>query len=177
MRMRKQLGDMAAYWRLGRLNSAELVVLARYLLECGVDSPALRELARESQPLVSDVDATFARALTELAVAVPDWDGAWDHVERLRDERHARIVAADCLSGELDPIDFARHVYLWVNDGRDHGWADVRNGVEVQAVARCGGQTVDATGRERRLTESERLEMATTAKELAKAMFDSLDDG
>ena len=71
-----QLRDMetviaAAYWSLGYLRSEQLPQIASAWMEAGLDSPTMRVLAGESQPIMSEVGPMYAQMLAELNIEVP----------------------------------------------------------------------------------------------------------
>ena len=91
-----------ALWALGRLYSEQLPVIAYEWLEAGWDSPTLRMLAGERNPIMSEVGPMFDKALEELGFVVP---APSDVPMQLVSEIAQKIV-----EGTVSPYDGAREI-------------------------------------------------------------------
>ncbi len=60
-----------ALWALNRIYSEQLPQIALQWLELGLDSPTLRILAGERNPIMSEVGPMFEAVLEELEFVVP----------------------------------------------------------------------------------------------------------
>ena len=89
--------NTVALWALGRLYSEQLPQIALQWLELGLDSPTLRILAGETNPIMSDVGPMFETVLEELEFAVPARD---DVVTQFLKGVSCRIVAGTVLPYE-----------------------------------------------------------------------------
>ena len=78
-----------ALWALGRIYSGQLPRIALQWLELGLDSPTLRILAGETNPIMSDVGPMFETVLEELNFSVPS---SGEAVARLVSEIAQKIV-------------------------------------------------------------------------------------
>jgi len=93
---------LAAYWSLGQLNSEALPRLAQEALENGLDSPSIRMLAGEQNPIMSDAAPVFEQALVELSVDIPTKREAAIQIA----QHHAEAI----VSGKISPAEGARRI-------------------------------------------------------------------
>ena len=94
---------IAARWALGRIYSEQLPQIALQWLEDGFDSPTLRILAGETNPIMSEVGPIFERVLEELNIAVPT---SAEYVLHL-----VREVAQNIVEAKITPYDGASRLY------------------------------------------------------------------
>ena len=99
----KRMQLAVAKWVLGLLSSEELPEIATCALETGHDTPALRQLAGELRPVMSDVRPIFNKALIELGTALPSKPEAGLIV--------AREYATEILEGTISPFEGARRIW------------------------------------------------------------------
>lgn len=97
----------AAYWSLGMLTSNKLPEIATAALLEGLDSPSLRILAGEYDPIMAEVGPLFERALRELGVLVPEPFEAGMRV--------AGYIGQRIISGEVSPYEGAREIWRMYN--------------------------------------------------------------
>jgi hypothetical protein len=102
------LEQAAAFRALGLLPSWALPSIAVRALEHGSDSPGLRLLAGETEPIESTVGPIFARALAELAVSIPDARTALMFV--------ARYYAEKIVDGSISPYKGAAAIWRQVTN-------------------------------------------------------------
>lgn len=95
-----------AFFLLDSLTSAQMVAVAERLLVAGYDSPSLRILAGETQPLASECMLLFRRAMSELNIQMPDRLGAVRTV--------IKAIAQMILDGNLPPQEGAATIVSWV---------------------------------------------------------------
>ena len=93
----------AANWNLGYLASEELPRIALAWLSTGLDSPSLRILAGESQPIMSEVGPMFERALQELNIPTPSPAEATMQI--------ARHIAHEIVTGFRTPYAGAKEIW------------------------------------------------------------------
>ncbi len=94
---------IAARWALGQLPSEQLPRIALQWLEAGWDSPTLRILAGETNPIMSEVGPMFNDVLEELNISLPT---STEAVARLVSE-----VAQQIVDGAVTPYDGASQIY------------------------------------------------------------------
>src|SRR5881296_1271755 len=92
-----------AQWVLGQIASERLPLVAQDALEAGLDSPALRELAGEANPAMSDAGPIFDRALKELGLALMTRSEAGLVL--------AKMYARQILTGAFGPYEGARRIW------------------------------------------------------------------
>lgn len=85
----------AAHYVLGRVSSDQLPRFAADWLNDGLDSPALRRLAGEESPIMSEVAPIFEKALKELGISIPKKSSALQLL--------ARDYAEKIIQGSLTP--------------------------------------------------------------------------
>lgn len=66
-----QLEIAIARWVLGLVSSENLPEIAVHVLEVGFDTPALRQLAGESRPLMRNAGPMFEKVLVEIGTMLP----------------------------------------------------------------------------------------------------------
>jgi hypothetical protein len=93
----------AAHWSLGYLRSEQLPQIALTWLQAGFDSPAMRILAGESKPIMSEVGPLFERVLADLSIQVPS--------QPVAAMRLARNIAQAILSGCKPPYAGAKEIW------------------------------------------------------------------
>jgi len=93
---------LAAYWSLGQLKSEALPRIAQEALEEGLDSPSVRMLAGEQNPIMSDAGPVFEQVLIELSVAIPQRREAAIRIAK----HHAEAI----VSGRISAIEGARRI-------------------------------------------------------------------
>lgn len=89
----------AARYVMGSLPSSELVRIADALLDRGIYSSAVGELATMRHPIMADAGPLFERVLQELHVEMPSWDDAvWillrHHIGRIAYEDVAPVTVS-----------------------------------------------------------------------------------
>jgi hypothetical protein len=90
-------------FELGEIGSEQLPSIAVKLLEAGYDSPSLRVVAGDMQPMMAEAGKTFAEALRELGVGVT-----------LREAflLRAESIAHGITAGTCAPMDGASDLYF-----------------------------------------------------------------
>ncbi len=97
-----------ARWVLGHIPSAEVPRIAGEALEAGFDTPALRQLAGEKNPIMSDVGPVFERAFKELGKEPLARESAGQVI--------ARWWARSILRGDSTPYEGAKAIWSEVCD-------------------------------------------------------------
>ena len=115
-----------ALWALNRLPSEQLPVVAYQWLEAGLDSPTLRILAGERDPIMSEVGPMFYDVLEELEFAIPTRGEA---VALLASEVAQRIV-----NGTVSPYEGADQIGdLWIQYASIDG-VDLSRDIGILAI-------------------------------------------
>ncbi len=107
----------AAFYVLGKLISADLPGIAENALSQGADTPSLRILAGEQNPIMAEVGPLFEKCLSEMNVPKPDKDAAAFEV--------SRFYARKIVRKELTPYIGARAI-----------WWKVANEVKKRSILR-----------------------------------------
>jgi hypothetical protein len=92
-----------AKWVLGLLPSESLPEIAATVLENGLDTPALRQLAGELRPTMRDAGPIFQKAVVELGITLPSKPDAGLIV--------AREYATEISEGITTPYEGARRIW------------------------------------------------------------------
>jgi hypothetical protein len=95
---------VAARWSLGYLGSEQLPQIALAWLEAGMDSPTMRVLAGEPEPVMSEVGPIFEQMLAELNIQVPS--------QSVAAVRLARRAAQEISNGTKSPYVGAREIWM-----------------------------------------------------------------
>jgi hypothetical protein len=104
------LKDAAKFWTFYPLPSEQLPEIAFDALAEGYDSPSLRALAGVTNPIMSEVEPLFRKALEELGIPIPDYSDSGKSV--------ALYYAKAILSGDVSPYEGARTLWNLYNDDR-----------------------------------------------------------
>ncbi|MCP4404628.1 MAG: hypothetical protein GY801_45910 [bacterium] len=97
---------------LGRLPGEEVPTIALILLEAGVESAEIVELAGMMKPTLSEVDSVFLKALNNLGIQLPNIREATVCL--------AKEIAHQILAETLSPYDGARKIW-WELSNVDGG--------------------------------------------------------
>jgi hypothetical protein len=103
----------AARWSLDHLKCHQLPQIAYEWLQAGLDTPALRVLAGEHDPIMSEVGPLFVRVLEELDVAIPAPPQAARQL--------ARRVAQEITRSSKSPYEGAREIWMLQIDQQSAG--------------------------------------------------------
>ncbi len=100
----------ATFWTFYPLPSEQLPEIASDALAEGYDSPSLRTLAGVTNPIMSEVEPLFRKALDELSIPIPDFSDSGKSI--------ALYYAKAIVSGDVSPYEGARTLWNIYNEDK-----------------------------------------------------------
>ena len=98
-----KLKDSLAFYKLKLIRSEQLPELATQALEDGLDTPSLRLLAGEFNPVMSEVGPLYENVLKELNLELPSQQEAYYAI--------AKYYSKQIVNSELSPYDGAKKIW------------------------------------------------------------------